>query len=211
MAAQCTFMNGRQSPAIVGNVYDKYATSNPIARRLMQGFLRAVSELYLSVRPRRVLEVGCGEGHLAQHLIGLPHCPETFHACDVSLQALAPGLDARLTFSTADVYQLPFSDSSFDLIVCCEVLEHLMFPERALCEMRRVAASNLLVSTPREPLWRVLNLLRGKYWRDFGNTPGHVQHFNQLELRSMVGAHAEVCEVRAPLPWTIVMGRVRGK
>jgi ubiquinone/menaquinone biosynthesis C-methylase UbiE len=202
-------MSGRQASVIVGNVYDKYATSNPIARRLMQGFLGAVSELYLSVRPRRVLEVGCGEGHLAQHLVSLSHCPDAFHACDVSLEAVAPGLDSRLTFSAADVYDLPFTDSSFDLVVCCEVLEHLEFPDRALSEIGRVAARDVLISTPREPLWRILNLLRGKYWRDLGNTPGHVQHFSQSRLLRRISAVFDVREVRAPLPWIIVMGRVR--
>ncbi len=75
-------MNSPASPTIIGNVYDKYGTNNPIARLMMQGFLRAVSQLYLSVRPRRVLEVGCGEGHLSQHLIRLAHAPEVFQGCD---------------------------------------------------------------------------------------------------------------------------------
>lgn len=202
-------MSLRDSRVIVGNVYDKYATCNPVARRLMRGFLHAVSELYLQARPRRVLEVGCGEGLLAQHLIGLGHKPDTFHACDLSLRTLAPALDERLIFSAADVYELPFDAASFDLVVCCEVLEHLEFPNRAIAEICRVSARDALISTPREPLWRALNLLRGKYWKSLGNTPGHLQHFSQSDLLRRLGAALEITACRSPLPWTVVMGRVR--
>ena len=47
---------------IVGNVYDKYNTQNPIARALMRGFTDAVTDLYLETGARSVLEVGCGNG-----------------------------------------------------------------------------------------------------------------------------------------------------
>jgi len=204
-------MNPPASPVIVGNVYDKYETRNPVARWLMRGFLNAVSELYLQQQPRRVLEVGCGEGRLAQHLITLTHTPESFHACDLSLSSLAPGLDERLVFSEASIYDLPFDNQSFDLVLCCEVLEHLDSPAQGLAEITRVSSSAVIVSTPREPLWRLLNLVRGKYWSALGNTPGHVQHFDQARLVALTRECLEILEVRAPLPWTVVLGRVRGE
>jgi 2-polyprenyl-3-methyl-5-hydroxy-6-metoxy-1,4-benzoquinol methylase len=176
---------------------------------MMRGFLDAVSELYLSVRPERVLEVGCGEGRLAQHLMALDHSPSVFEACDLSLDKLAPGLDPRIRFSTASIYELPYASGQFDLVVCCEVLEHLDTPERGLAEIARVSSGALLVSTPREPLWRVLNLVRGKYVTDLGNTPGHVQHFSRPELLQLLARELEPTQVRTPLPWTVVLGRKR--
>ena len=70
---------------IVGNVYDKYGTRNPIARALMRGFTGAVTDLYLGTGARSVLEVGCGEGRLAHHLIQAAR-PARFEACDVELR-----------------------------------------------------------------------------------------------------------------------------
>jgi len=202
-------MSRQHSPVIVGNVYDKYGTRNPVARWLMWGFLQAVSELYLLARPKRVLEVGCGEGQLSQHLISLAHRPDVFKACDLSLETLQPNLDERLVFSTADIYDLPFGDASFDLVICCEVLEHLKFPDRGLSEICRVSDDSVLISTPREPLWRILNLVRGKYWRSLGNTPGHVQHFSQSGLLRWLGVRLQIREIRAPLPWTVVMAQMQ--
>ncbi len=195
---------------VVGNHYDKYGTRNPIARMLMSGFLGAVSELYRKVEPRTVLEVGCGEGRLAHHLIRSGRRPERFLATDVSLARRAEGLDPGIEFAEASIYELPFDEDAFDLVVCCEVLEHLDHPARGLREVSRVARRGVLLSTPREPLWRALNVARGKYLRDLGNTPGHVQHFGREDLVALAGRYLHVTEVRSPPPWTVLLGVPRG-
>ncbi len=191
---------------IVGNVYDKYGTRNPVARLLMRGFLASVSELYASVAPRRVLEVGCGEGRLAHHLVTEARRPEVFDACDLALGKIAEGLDPLIRFREASVYDLPFPDRSYDLVVCCEVLEHLDDPARGLREIARVTRRFALLSTPREPLWRALNVMRGKYLPDLGNTPGHVQHWSSRGLVALARRELRVVAVRRPLPWTVVLG-----
>lgn len=192
---------------IVGNHEDKYNAQNPIARALMRGFLRSVTDLYLQTGATSVLEVGCGEGRLADHLIKSRR-PARFEACDVELRP-RPHLDPGIQFREASIYELPFADASFDLVICCEVLEHLHRPARGLAELARVSARHVLVSTPWEPVWRVLNMARGRYLRDLGNTPGHVQHFGRRALVRLVGEFFTVRAVRRPLPWTVISGEVR--
>ncbi len=202
-------MTASSDGVLVGNVYDKYGTKNPVARAMMRGFLSAVTELYTEVAPRSVLEVGCGEGNLAQHLWTHAPRPERFEACDVSLGELAPGLDAAIQFREASIYELPWDDHSVELVVCCEVLEHLDDPARGLRELARVASRAVLLSTPREPLWRALNMARGKYWRDLGNTPGHVQHFSRRGLMRLVGRELNIVQTRSPVPWTVLLAELR--
>src|SRR5690606_565902 len=74
---------------------------------------------------------------------------------------------------------LPFADGEFGMASAIEVLEHVPDPEHTLAEMARVASDHLLVSVPREPLWRILNVARGAYLKDLGNTPGHVNHWSK--------------------------------
>ena len=81
-------------------------------------------------------------------------------------------------------------------------------PERSVAEMARVARRHLLVSVPREPLWRALNLARGAYVRQLGNTPGHVNHWSRASFERLLAPHGEVVEVRSPFPWTMVLVRV---
>jgi ubiquinone/menaquinone biosynthesis C-methylase UbiE len=195
---------------VVGNFYDKYGSKNPVERSLMGGFLRAVLGFYGRVSPATVLEVGCGEGRLAQHLVTRGPRPMRFMACDVELTAARRDLDGLIELRQASIYALPFEDASFDLVVCCEVLEHLHEPERGLAEVARVAKRAVIVSTPREPLWRAMNMMRGKYLRDLGNTPGHVQHFSRRGLRALVETRLRVVDGRSPVPWTVLLGKPRG-
>lgn len=191
---------------IVGNVYDKYNSQNPVARLLMAGFLKGVTELYNLAQPTSVLEVGCGEGALANHL--LKHAlkqPARFVACDLSLEKVDRRSDPLIEFNEASIYDLPYSENEFEFVVCCEVLEHLENPHLGIAEIARVAEKGVLLSTPWEPIWRLLNLARGKYVKELGNTPGHIQHFGRHELIKLVQFRLKVIQKRTPLPWTIIL------
>lgn len=198
------------SPNIVGNIYDKYATRNPVAMLLMRGFLNAVFELCHDTSPETLLEVGCGEGHLTFQLWkNLRPITKRVDACDLSLDQVPDPYRQIIHFQRASVYKLPYNDASFDLVVCCEVLEHLNDPEKGLEELTRVSKGRVLLSTPWEPMWRTLNMLRGKYLRNWGNTPGHIQHFTRNGLRTLVATRLDIITMRTPLPWTILLGKPR--
>lgn len=196
---------------VVGNAYDKYGARNPLVKWIMQGFESALSELVDRASPLTVHEIGCGEGYwvLRWHEQGLK-----VRGCDFSTQviglarenAVARGLPPEL-FEARSIYDLEAGRDDADLVVCCEVLEHLERPDAALRALQRVVGRYLIVSVPREPLWRVLNLVRGHYLADWGNTPGHIQHWTRRAFVRLVSAYFEVIEVKTPLPWTMLLCR----
>lgn len=193
---------------VAGNVYDKYRTPNPIARRLQAGFLAAGRELLGGIEPGSVLEVGCGPGDLSEALSldGARYLGTDLSTAEVHhASATYPGR----RFASASIYELPFEEDQFDTVICCEVLEHLDDPEKGLAEVARVCRRHALISVPWEPTWRALNLMRGAYVRSLGNTPGHLQHFSRRAIRELVEPHFEVVAVRRPLPWTMILGRSR--
>ena len=55
----------------------------------------------------------------------------------------------------------------------------------------------------------VIRGARGKYLTDFGNTPGHLQHWSRRGFVELVGGHFEIVTVRSPLPWTMLLARRR--
>lgn len=197
---------------IAGNYYDKYGTKNPIARYLMNGFLESVSALVGLASASTVHEVGCGEGSLTIFLA--KRYPQLrFRGSDFSKQVvdLARANAAReslsIDFRANSLYDLTRDADSADLIICCEVLEHLEGPERALGIVSKLARKNLILSVPREPIWRVLNMARGKYLKDWGNTPGHLQHWSRHSFLRLVARYADVVKVLTPLPWTVLLCR----
>jgi 2-polyprenyl-3-methyl-5-hydroxy-6-metoxy-1,4-benzoquinol methylase len=196
---------------VTGNTYDKYGSSNPLVRRLMSGFERDLDELLELASPGSLLDVGCGEGVLvhrwaarlgAARVVGIDLEEESIQAGWAERQA--PNLEYRVM----EAANLPFADGEFELASAIEVLEHLPDPEHTLSEMARCARGNLLVSVPREPLWRMLNMARGAYWPALGNTPGHLNHWSRRSFVELLSRHGEVVEVRSPFPWTMLLVRL---
>jgi 2-polyprenyl-3-methyl-5-hydroxy-6-metoxy-1,4-benzoquinol methylase len=197
-----------------GNTFDKYGSQNPVVKRLMAGFEGTLERLFTRAAPRSILDVGCGEGVLTEQWAS-----SIGDGRVVGLDLEDPKLSAQwalrtppnLAFQSFDGADLPFADGEFDLVAAIEALEHVPDPERKVAEMARVADRHLLVSVPREPLWRMLNVARGAYVRDLGNTPGHVNHWSKRGFVSLLGRHGDVIEARSPFPWTMVLVRVRRK
>ena len=190
-----------------GNTYDKYGSTNPVVRRLMVGFERALDELLELAAPSSIVDVGCGEGVLTERWAN--RVSGRVVGIDLDDPKLAahwqqrgrPNLEVRAEEATS----LSFEDDEFDMATAIEVLEHVPEPEATLAEMARVARRHLLVSVPREPLWRMLNMARGAYLRDLGNTPGHLNHWSKVGFHSLLTRYGKVQEVRTPFPWTMLL------
>ena len=214
---------GATTEVPTGNTFDKYGSSNPVVRRLMAGFHSALDELWEHAAPESVLDVGCGEGVLtvewAERLgdtqVGAD-APRGTGGRVVGIDLDDPKLRTEweqrsrpnLEFRAEEATRLSFADSEFDLASAIEVLEHVPEPEATVAEMARVARRHLLVSVPREPLWRALNVARGAYLRDLGNTPGHVNHWSKRAFVSLLSRYGTVEEARSPFPWTMLLVRV---
>jgi SAM-dependent methyltransferase len=198
---------------VTGNTYDKYGSTNPVVRRLMAGFEGTLEELFTQADPQSLLDVGCGEGVLthqwAQRLgderrvVGIDLDDPALHA--EWAKRTAPNLEYRVMKAE----NLPFANDEFDTATAIEVLEHVPDAEHTVAEMARVAKRWLLVSVPREPLWRGLNMARGAYWKDLGNTPGHVNHWSKRSFVALLSRHGDVVQARSPFPWTMLLVRLR--
>jgi 2-polyprenyl-3-methyl-5-hydroxy-6-metoxy-1,4-benzoquinol methylase len=196
---------------VTGNTYDKYGSTNPIVRRLMASFERTLDELFEQADPASLLDVGCGEGVLThrwaqrlgeRRIVGIDLDDPQLHALWEQRQA------PNLTYQVMKAENLPFADGEFAVASAIEVLEHVPDPEHTVAEMARVASDHLLVSVPREPLWRALNIARGAYWKDLGNTPGHLNHWSKRSFVELLSRHGEVVQARSPFPWTMLLVRL---
>ncbi len=144
------------------------------------------------IEPRRVLEVGCGEGEFSERLV---------RELDAELVALdqsprmaelagARGLDARV----GDVQELPFADEEFDVAVAAWMLYHVPQLDRALGELARVLrpGGRLVAITNREDhLGEMFGLVGIERWElPFGAENGAellAPYFDRVELRDATG------------------------
>ncbi|MGH3747069.1 MAG: class I SAM-dependent methyltransferase [Micromonosporaceae bacterium] len=204
---------GPETPGVViGNHTHKYTASNPAIRWLTQRWVanltRVMDRIEAQHQPcetaaMRALEIGCGEGVISQKLHQRwPHAL----GMDLPDAGLREEWKQRPgpRFLHGDAHQLPFGDRMFDVVVAVEVLEHLDEPARGLQEMARVGRRHLVLSVPREPIFRACNLIAGRHVRALGNTPGHLNHWSTRSFVKFVSTVAQVREVSRPFPWTTV-------
>jgi 2-polyprenyl-3-methyl-5-hydroxy-6-metoxy-1,4-benzoquinol methylase len=196
---------------VTGNTYDKYGSTNPLVRRMMDGFERTLDELFTSAGPDSLLDVGCGEGILV-HRWAQRLDERRVVGIDLEEPSIQAGWKEReapnLEYRVMRAENLPFAESEFDLVSAIEVLEHVPDPEHTLAEMARCGRRHLLVSVPREPLWRMLNMARGAYWSQLGNTPGHLNHWSKRSFVKLLSRYGNVVETRSPFPWTMLLVRL---
>jgi ubiquinone/menaquinone biosynthesis C-methylase UbiE len=187
---------------VVGTGSDKYQSKNPI-------------EQFASFcAPSSILEVGCGEGHVTRRLLAATTA--NIQATDLSESLVRDaaqnlGINPRVNFSQLNIYDLQGDRYKSDLVVCCEVLEHLDRPEEGLRRIAAVAGKFAILSVPREPNFRILNFLRGQHFAALGNAPGHVKHWSARSFIKFLAPEFEVLQVRALLPWTVVLARPKDK
>jgi len=194
---------------VIGNHTHKYTARNPAIRWLTERWVANLDRVFDQVTrgqsgpPEQALEVGCGEGVIAGKMHRRWGEVVALDLPDAGLRADWRQLPGP-RFLHASAHQLPFPDGRFDVVVAAEVLEHLPDPLRGLQEMARVGRRHLVLSVPREPIFRSCNLVTGRYVRHLGNTPGHLQHWSKPGFVRFVSQVAEVREVTSPFPWTTV-------
>jgi SAM-dependent methyltransferase len=146
------------------------------------------------IRPRRVLEVGCGMGQLAARMHG--ELDADVVATDQSARMVeltrSRGVDARV----ADVQALPFTEGEFDCVVAAWMLYHVPDIERALGEIARVLrpGGRLVAATNRPDHLRELREFIGTSTQAAGTFNGEngedllSKWFGTIEVRDAHGS-----------------------
>ncbi|MBI4080749.1 MAG: class I SAM-dependent methyltransferase [Candidatus Levybacteria bacterium] len=186
--------------------YRKHTTTNPAQRFLIDNFFKNLLHEAGLLHPESILDVGCGEGFTLDRfhtqLIG-----KKLVGIDFLDTAITIGKKERphLDLKKGNIYDIPFSDNSFDLVMCCEVLEHIDTPEKGLQELSRVTKKHCILSVPNEPWFMLSNFLRGKNLSRWGNDVEHIQHWSTNAFVKLVSKYFVVDAIRQPFPWTMLI------
>lgn len=186
--------------------YRKHTTKNPVQRFLINNFFKVLLSEVEQMHPESVLDAGCGEGFTLAKLeegnIGSLHEGIEY---DQTALDIGKTMYPKILLKKGNIYQLPYSDNMFDVVLCTEVLEHLESPESAIKELQRVTKKHCVVSVPHEPYFQLANFLRGKNISRWGNDIEHIQHWSAQGIAELLAKYFTVKKVKTPFPWTIVI------
>lgn len=148
-------------PPVGVSPYDKWHDRFPVDDSADAPWHELVKRNVGTVRGATVLEVGCGRGGLAHWMER--QSPASYVAADFSWSAVSKTASIKSSFVTeqADITNLPHPDRSFDLVISCETIEHVLDPRSAVREMSRVLrpGGRLLLTTPN--YMNLMGLYRG--------------------------------------------------
>jgi ubiquinone/menaquinone biosynthesis C-methylase UbiE len=188
--------------------YKKHTHRNPIQRLLLDNFFRNLTNLTAAKKVESILDVGCGEGFTLNRLKekGIGKKLEGIEYLKAAIE-LGHKTYPDINIKQGNIYNLPYKDNSFDLVLCTEVLEHLDKPEDGLRELVRVSKKYLVISVPNEPFFMLAQLVRGKNWSRFGNDIEHINHWTMLGFPKFVKKNAKIkiLAKRFPFAWTMLL------
>lgn len=203
--------NGLNKNGVPVGTWNKYESRNPLQQLLIRRFenslVRILEPYFTEINSG--LDYGCGQGRTT-HLIHKSGVASMF-GCDISddILKIARKNYPDLEFFLCEAAHAGGAKERYDLVAMVEVLEHLQSPATDLKRVLSLTRRYALLSVPDEPLFRTLNFCAGKYVRHFGNSPGHIQHWNKRSFTALVEPFLRILHVEKSLPWIIVFGEVR--
>jgi SAM-dependent methyltransferase len=180
----------------------KYQSGNPVVQLLIRRFFQKLVQQMLELRPTTVIDLGCGEGVVADVL--LKHLGQIkYIGYDKNPIAIreAERRSPAAVFQRADIFDVEPTPDAADVILCLEVLEHMEDADRFLKHIARLQPHRLIVSVPWEPFFRIGNFCRGQYLRRLGNHPEHVHCFGVRSLQSLLAHHFLDVRIERSFPW----------
>ena len=129
---------------------------------VLQWASKGTPEDLLNGKGKKALDVGCAYGFTTRILAGLG-----YDTCGVDISTYGTKQGKNLgdsQFVVCDAQtNMPFTAETFDLVTCFDVLEHLIFPEKAIVNMFKVCKGTLVITTPNRKVEKPIRLLMRDY------------------------------------------------
>lgn len=134
--------------------YQDFYANNDVAWRMLGANYKAQNlvDVCSSIQPKKVLEVGAGDGSILYFLNEWNFAAELY-ALEIAASGVEKikerGLKNLKEVQVFDGYKIPYPDDSFDLIILAHVLEHVEHERILIRELKRVA-KHIVIEVPRD-------------------------------------------------------------
>jgi ubiquinone/menaquinone biosynthesis C-methylase UbiE len=171
----------------IADAYNDFYTGQEVEWRMLGAKSKAknIIEVCKSIKPKKILEVGAGDGSIL-HYLNEWNFGDELYALEIAESGVGIIENRKLTrlkeVKSFDGYSIPYANNSFDLVILAHVLEHVEHERVLLRELKRIA-KYLVIEVPLDYRFGVDK--RMKHFLDYGHinmyTPTLVRYLLQSE------------------------------
>jgi SAM-dependent methyltransferase len=198
---------GDSAGSVRDETRSKYFPQNPLRQFVIRGFLEKLGGVLQTFEWQSLLDVGCGEGFV-DYFIMENFTGSTITGVDSDQHAIevAKNINPKVSYIKTNADTLDFADSSFDAVICIEVLEHIEDYEKVISELARISKGPVIISVPWFPMYQVTNFLIGKNWSRLGEHPDHIHQFTPGKLKATISKTlGKEARIICSYPWLIAV------
>lgn len=198
---------------VLSHKLERFLINQPV-RYWIQKFIDLPILLEWGRLPKKVsiLEIGCGPGRTARYLSQRLKCKNyTAIDSDPKMIAHAESLNkgnSKVIFQVADVYDLPFEDESFDIVLDMDTLHHVIRWKKSLREIRRVLTRKGKLLLREYSIETFSFPIVGLLLRSLFDYP-YEHMFDQIELTSFIRKNGFVITHQNDLSWLLMLVAAR--
>lgn len=145
-----------------------YDSPNPLEKTLWKKKKEAIRHILQNLSAKTIIDVGCGDGRLIDIIpsrmiyTGIDISPTQIEEAKKFIRQKKQN---KTSFIIGDVTKMPFPENSFDVALACDIVEHVLSPEKLFKELKRVVRKNgcIIFGIPNESLWELARLMLLKF------------------------------------------------
>lgn len=168
---------------------------DPLMNHLFQKVIKYLPE----GNGRRMLDIGCGVGRFASLAAAWGYKVEGIEIKKAPFLIASEkyGYLKNIKFLQGDFIKYKFDESSFDVVVCTEVIEHVVHPEAVINKIRRVLKKGglCILTTPHNQ----------KYWTVLDRYAEHKKRFSEKEIRGLFQSYRIVKLFTVGFPFMLLV------
>lgn len=164
-----------------------YLSPNPAERLLWKEKKRQIHEALRNLPVKSVIDLGSGDSGMLEAI------PEkiSYQGIDISptqikyaKETIRKSRRTNATVKQGDILNLKVKDGSFDAALLCDVVEHVLEPEKLFKEVKRIVKKNgyIIISLPNETLWQIMRLVLLRFPL---HSPDHIHAFIPSDIQKV--------------------------
>lgn len=163
-----------------------YHSTNPAEKWLWQQKKKKIKEIITSISVKNIIDLGCGDCGM----LDLIPKEINYHGIDISPTQISYAKKVikksgrkNAKVNVGDILNLKMKDNSYDSAFICDVIEHVLDPQKLIKETKRIVRKNgyIILSVPNELMWETI---RAALLRFPLRSPDHINSIQPKDIKN---------------------------